>query len=182
MSQYPVSFCTDRLTIESWRIDQPDQWPPASLADEVRSVLTPGVTKWLRPEWSGEYDGQRTLAWIREQDAEGPVLSVRLTADSTLIGLLLISEPEEAAATPELRIGYMLAESAWGSGFATEMLKGCVEWCRRERSPCRLLAGVDPANEPSIKVLQKCGFQLMPGMGNAAVQWYSLDILPNPEH
>ena len=59
-----------------------------------------------------------------------------------------------------MRLGYVVAESVWGRGFATELVAGLVEWSRSEPSIRTISAGVAPTNEASIRVLDKNGFLL----------------------
>ncbi len=60
----------------------------------------------------------------------------------------------------EVRVGYVLAESAWGQGYASELLCGFVAQWDARRPAARLLAGVDRDNAASRRVLEKAGFQL----------------------
>lgn len=54
-------------------------------------------------------------------------------------------------------VGYALAQSAWGHGYATEVLLAVVEIAKRI-GIVRLRAGCHAANFASARVLEKCGF------------------------
>ncbi len=71
------------------------------------------------------------------------------------IGLLLLHESTPDAS--ELRLGYLIGESHWGVGYATELVRGLVEWARIH-SYALIIAGVAADNQPSRRVLEKCGF------------------------
>ena len=58
----------------------------------------------------------------------------------------------------DVRLGYLLAESAWGKGLASELIEGFVRWCRGEAAIRSLAGGVNPDNAASIHVLEKNGF------------------------
>lgn len=73
--------------------------------------------------------------------------------------MLLHADATTDSGTPELRIGYLVAESFWGFGYATELVRGMVGWARG-RSPLSLMAGVAADNVPSRRVLEKCGFSM----------------------
>ena len=57
----------------------------------------------------------------------------------------------------ELRLGYLVSESQWGRGFATELVRGVVNWVR-VRGFRSIIAGVAKGNASSIRVLEKTGF------------------------
>jgi len=65
-------------------------------------------------------------------------------------------------------IGYLLAPSAWGHGYATEAMQAFIAR-RRALGPGELIADVDPRNMPSRRLLQRCGFS---ESGHAARTWY----------
>ncbi|MEK8029742.1 GNAT family N-acetyltransferase [Ideonella sp. DXS29W] len=58
-------------------------------------------------------------------------------------------------------VGYKIVPAFWGQGFATEALAWLVgELAERfQRQP--IWAAVDTRNSASVRVLQKCGFELM---------------------
>ena len=53
-------------------------------------------------------------------------------------------------------VGFVIAEAAWGRGFATELLAGFTHRCRAE-GVSSLVGGVEARNSPSRRVLEKCG-------------------------
>ena len=67
----------------------------------------------------------------------------------------------------EVRIGYLLSESAWGKGFATELVGGFVAWCRQYASLQSVAGGVERGNVASIRVLEKNGFYAVADNGDA---------------
>jgi RimJ/RimL family protein N-acetyltransferase len=58
---------------------------------------------------------------------------------------------------PDVELGYTLARSAWGRGYATEMGRALVDHAFGELGVERVLAQVEPANAASRHVLEKLG-------------------------
>lgn len=153
------AFETGRLQINGWHSSGANNWPSADLIEAVISILTPAVTRSLPPGWQGDYTTGRAKRWIEERDAESTVLGVVERASGQTIGLMLLAEGTmHGGDATEIRLGYLLAEAAWRQGFASEMVSGFVEWCRKQPEKIVVLAGVEADNLASIRVLEKCGF------------------------
>ena len=56
-------------------------------------------------------------------------------------------------------IGWLLAPSAMGRGFATEAAQAVLAWGRGAFGAKRILCVIHPANRPSIRVAEKCSFK-----------------------
>ncbi len=154
------SFETERLSVRnSLNSDPGEPWPSAGLVDAVQTILTPGVTRWLPEGWQGEYSSARAQEWLLERHAESVVLEARERPQSDVIGMMLLSESGGDDGPIELRLGYMLAERAWGRGLATELVAGFVEWCRQRPESIVIVAGVEEGNVASVRVLERCGFE-----------------------
>ena len=97
-------------------------------------MLTEPVTRTLPTAWQGNYTVSRAREWIKERDKEGTTLLVVERSTKEPIGLVILIEVDSENANDgiEVRVGYLLAESAWGKGLATELVKGFVEWCRTQ--------------------------------------------------
>jgi len=100
-----------------------------------------------------------TRAFLAWSDAEwqrwpaGPYL-LELREGGTLVGGTGLSfETPRRAAT-----GYVLARDAWGRGYATEALAAVVG-VARGCGVLRLYALCHPDHRPSLRVLEKCGFE-----------------------
>jgi ribosomal-protein-alanine N-acetyltransferase len=147
------SFSTRRLIVGEWHSISAQYDATTNLREDVAKLLTPTVTRSLPSAWQGVYTTERAAAWIHERDQEGTTLLVIERSSNDSIGFLILS-----ADTPdELRIGYLLAESAWGKGLASELIEGFIGWCRISgiRS---VKAGVAEDNVASQKVLTNNGF------------------------
>jgi RimJ/RimL family protein N-acetyltransferase len=109
----------------------------------------------LPPDWQGAYSHQRAERWIRERDAESTTLIVIQKATGNAIGLLILFGTADGSR--DLRLGYLLAEAAWGQGFASELVRGLVDWSTAN-DISTLTGGVESGNIASRRVLEKNGF------------------------
>jgi RimJ/RimL family protein N-acetyltransferase len=60
---------------------------------------------------------------------------------------------------PEIELGYRLARSAWGRGYATEAAGAVCDFAFHTLGIKRLIAMIDPSNTASIRVAEKIGMQ-----------------------
>jgi len=152
------SFSTDRLVVGEWH-HQAARFD-LNLVGAVGNILTTATTAALPPEWRGAFDGERARRWIEARDIESPTLLAIEIDTGLIVGLLILSETagEFPLRGVDVRLGYVVAESAWGRGFATELVAGLVKWSQSEPSICTISAGVAPTNEASVRVLRKNGF------------------------
>ena len=156
MAQKDHSFETPRLSVGEWHSSSDGDG--RSLAKLVQSLLSPNVTAPLPEAWHGAYSESRARSWIQDRDAEGLTLLVRLRESSECAGLVLLHEsaPDDGQGG-ELRIGYLIAEPLWGRGYASELVRGLVQWAQGQ-SYGSVMAGVAAEDAASRRVLEKCGF------------------------
>jgi RimJ/RimL family protein N-acetyltransferase len=57
----------------------------------------------------------------------------------------------------ETEVGWILRRDAWGSGYATEAARGCIEWGFEQFELPYLTAMINPANERSVRVADRLG-------------------------
>ena len=143
---------TARFRIRHWQKSGRDD---NAFVDTVLELLTPEVRRTLPDHWQAAFTRDRALEWLSENDDH--LLVVTRIARHEPVAFLLVYASDEAPDKNTYRIGYLVAESAWGKGVATEALLGLVEFCGR-LAPVTLLAGVEPGNAASRRVLEKCGF------------------------
>jgi RimJ/RimL family protein N-acetyltransferase len=172
-----VSACrfeTDRLRVENWNGALRDGGGRAALLAALADLLTPAVTKYL-PEPMRLAGGPGAIeAWAAARDAESDVFCVRDKQTRALRGLLILGADQDAAGGLTLRLGFLLAESAWGQGYATELVHGLVAWCESQELSGQLLGGVEPQNAASAAVLIKAGFSRDAGMSSGDTDMFRL--------
>jgi RimJ/RimL family protein N-acetyltransferase len=151
-------FSTERLRVENWNGAPRDGGGRAALLAALADLLSPPVTKHL-PEPMRLAEGPGAVeAWVAARDAESDVFCVCDRKTQALLGLLILGADQDAAGALTIRLGFLLAESAWGQGYATELVHGLVAWCKNQALTGQLLGGVETENAASAAVLTKAGF------------------------
>ncbi len=109
--------------------------------------------------------GVRTLDDARSYIARGPLASydrfgfglylVQLKDDATPIGICGLLKRETLA---DVDIGFAFLPDFWRRGYAAESASAVRDYARDRVGLRRLVAIVNPGNEPSARVLEKIGF------------------------
>ena len=149
MAKAPERIETERLVLRR---------PVAGDAEAIfrRYASDTQVTRHL--SWPTHRSTADTRAFLEFSDAEwhrwpaGPYLVLSRPDHQLLGGTGLAFETGFRAAT-----GYVLAQEAWGKGYATEALQAMVGLART-LGVRRLYALCHPDNRASRRVLEKCGF------------------------
>lgn len=173
------SFRTDRLLVQPWHDPPADEWPTLDLPTTVADMMTEAVTRFLPGGWQGPYSVDRARQWIAERDLESPTLLAIDRSTGDPVGLVILFEsPADTNGLVEVRLGYLLAETAWGKGLATELLSGLVAWSRDRRDIGSIVGGVAAANSASSAALERLGFSLIESgaHGSADELLYELPI------
>ncbi|WP_209504960.1 MULTISPECIES: GNAT family N-acetyltransferase [unclassified Ruegeria] len=169
----PGQFRTPRLSVSDWKVELADPRLRGRLEDDLAALLTPEVLKHLPP--SMQLQGRSVSNWIDDRRAESDILLARQNHGNHLIGLFVLAMSSEADSIPSLHIGYLIAESAWGNGYASEMLQGLRD-ALAPGPDIRLIAGVGRDNPASARVLQKTGFTLWPERASETADIYVCHI------
>lgn len=164
------TFETERLRCGPW-IDEANR-SGTDLVTVVADLLTPATTSGLPPSWQGEFTVERARGWIKEREADSTTLLVSDAASGEPVGLVILASAG-AGDAGDLRVGYLIAETWWGRGVATEVVAGLVERARTQPDIVSMSAGVDAGNRASIRVLERSGFQLVDQDGSMT---YSIDV------
>lgn len=110
--------------------------------------------------------GVRTIDAARGYIAQGPMASyarfgfglylVEVTAPRTSIGICGVLKRDEL---PDADIGFAYLPAYWSQGYAREAAEAVKAYARDTLALPRLLAIVSPANDSSIRLLEKLGFR-----------------------
>ena len=168
-------FKTEHLLVKEWHSRSADSVADQELALVVCKLLTQSVTQSLPERWQGEYSTERASQWIEERDNEGTTLLVLERSSGTPIGLMILFENNDDPRGRAVRLGYLLAESAWGMGLASELVRGFVEWCRTG-DIASIVSGVARDNVASQRVLEKNGFVLQRDIDDSADLYLELRV------
>ena len=165
-------FTTRRLSVTSWRSVLQSPQKRAALEQKLAVILTPNVlTPLPEPLWLPRGQGQ-IAEWVSARAAESDVYSVTDFGSGVLLGLLILA-PGDAKT---VHLGYMLAEAAWGSGYATEVVGGLLH-ALPEQQGITVVAGVEPRNPASSAVLLKSGFELSEDLSTPDIRFYTYEIV-----
>ena len=121
------------------RADVPPEWPPDTLRDALPLFLD---LHRAHPGWAG---------WL------GWYAIAMLESRPILCGSVGFKGPPGDAGMVE--IGYSLLPDYRGAGLASEMVAGLVEWAFRHSTVASIEAETAPDNLPSIRVLERNGFE-----------------------
>ncbi len=120
------------------------------------------------PEVMRFSDGLKTKEWVQDwlhlcveryQDwGFGPYAVVKKSSQAVVgyCGLFFFPNIDGQA---EIEIGYRLARSAWGQGYATEAGRAVRDYVFGTLGIKRLIAMIDPSNGASIWVAEKIGMK-----------------------
>jgi [ribosomal protein S5]-alanine N-acetyltransferase len=64
-------------------------------------------------------------------------------------------------ATREIELGYRLTKPWWGQGLATEAAVAWLHYAFDELGLTEVIAFSHPDNHPSVRVMEKCGFEFL---------------------
>lgn len=182
-------FSTERLEVVHWGEQLENAAGSETLKQEIVELLTPAVLEFLPAELSvpGGEDGIEE--WIEEREQSSEVYLVRETGPNPLLGLLFLiilgeddaeDEEDEPArgvasgdedASQTMMIGYIIAENAWGCGFASELVGGVMGGLDEIGNPT-VRGGVASDNDASARVLTKNGFSLVEALSSDDLDMY----------
>jgi RimJ/RimL family protein N-acetyltransferase len=93
-------------------------------------------------------------------------------ASGLVIGTIGFFGPPDPAG--DAMIGYGLVPAARGFGYATEALRGIVEFASAQSSARKIVADTERGNQASQRVLEKAGFSHTHSTDEA--HWYEIDV------
>ena len=163
-------FETTRLRVENWRPSLKGASSREVLTDELTAILTGNVMRHLPDALQVGQKRDAIAQWISDRDAEAEVLTVRDHKSSTLLGLMILAEIPDNVGSRSLHLGYLRmgqAETAWGQGYAMELVSGLVKHLTARKSVARVQGGVGTGNTASARVLEKVCFKKSEFLSNA---------------
>ena len=147
---------TERLRLRAWR--------KGDREDYFNNLQEPAVFRHFGPQPMGMEE-----CWRRLMAAAGGWQlngfggwAVERKADSKLLGMTAVFtawrdlEPEFGE---EPEMGWIFATESHGQGLASEACRAVVDWVEANLQPTPLWAIIAPANEPSLKLAAKLGFE-----------------------
>ncbi len=113
---------------------------------------------WSSPPLADKAAATALLHEIRDYFARGDLYQwgIALADTDRVIGTVTLAWIEREHRRAD--VGFALAQSAWGKGYATEAVARLIEYAFDDMKLHRLGADVDPRNEPSLRLLERLGF------------------------
>lgn len=94
--------------------------------------------------------------WGRQTDGEGLSLAIEDVGTAEAVGLIVaLFRPQPSV----VGIGYWVVPTGRGRGYAGRAVSLLTAWLLRDTPTSRVEALVEPANGPSSRTLERCGFQ-----------------------
>lgn len=146
-----VTIVGDRVRLRDFRVDDLD--------DSMGVVADDRVTQWLSfDSLTREQQKQRLVAAIKRagQDSRSEYyLAVTTHETDRLIGFARLG----LGGTKAAKLGYAIAYSHWGKGYATDAARSLVHFGFSTLGLHRISAAIGPDNVASIAVVSRLGFQ-----------------------
>jgi RimJ/RimL family protein N-acetyltransferase len=144
---------TERLRLRQWRDDDLDAY--AVLCAD------PEVMRWLGGPMTRDAAADQINTFRKHWDDEGFGLWCATTSDDECIGFIGLAIPHFLPEVlPAVEIGWRLARSQWGQGFATEGARATMDFAFGTLALDRLVSITRPENRSSWNVMQKLGMTL----------------------
>ncbi len=111
--------------------------------------------------------------------------------DSTFLGFTGLTHPSyETPFTPCVEVGWRLARTAWGKGYAYEAAQACLDWGFGALNLPEIVSFTARENHRSIALMQRLGMYSTPKEGfehpmlakGHRLSWHVLYRLPAPSH
>jgi RimJ/RimL family protein N-acetyltransferase len=147
---------TDRLRLREWSEDDLDAYAALCADPEVMRYFGRGETK-TRAEAAEQLE-----AFRRHWDEHGFGLwcAAEREADEC-VGFVGLAVPDFLPEVmPAVEIGWRLARSSWGRGYATEGARATVDHAFGPLGLDRIVSIAQPSNARSTNVMQKLGMRL----------------------
>ena len=151
----------DELYSENLRLCTPDPDDAADIARLAGDPIVAQMTGYIPTP----YPVLAAQMWllIKEVRRANPLLprrgrhfTIRTGKADRLIGSIAVVEKKRET---HYEIGYWIARSSWGNGYATEAVQAILKWGRSNIGIGRLEAGFFEDNPASGRVLEQSGFE-----------------------
>lgn len=136
------------------------------------------IWRWVTDLFPRPYDHEAATRWVMQQAEFDPPRNLAIAGPDGLaggVGVMLGDVPNFAH---DGELGYWLGQRHWGQGIMTAAVAAFVAWAAAAHGLERFTARVYAGNEPSVRVLRRCGFA-QEGVLRGAVkkQGRTLDLL-----
>lgn len=147
----------DGLVLRVPQMSDFEEW--SALREVSRSFLVPWEPMWPADDLTRSAFRRRIRRYWRDvrEDQSYPFFVYRDEDDVLLGGLTLSNIRRGVAQTCSL--GYWIGQPYAGRGYMTSAVRAVIPFCFESLRLHRLEAACLPTNEPSIRLLRRCGFR-----------------------
>jgi RimJ/RimL family protein N-acetyltransferase len=142
---------TERLTVRPWRPEDRANFAALTHDPEVMRFVHGG-----KPYAEDEID--EFFARQRRQ-LETLDLCMGAMLEKNTGRLIGVAGVQPLGGSGDLEIGWWLARDMWGRGYATEAGRAAMNHVLETLARPRVVAVIDPGNEPSVAVVNRLGFK-----------------------
>ena len=147
---------TERLVLRPWRKDDFRPYHAILSHPEVHKHFGPNPMiaeeAWRRvTSFVGGWHFLGFGMWAVEEKATGKLIGI--------VGLFNAWRDLEPQFGEEPEMGWIMAAETHGKGLASEACGAVVSWAEEKLDPTPMWAIIAPANEPSLKLADKLGFE-----------------------
>jgi RimJ/RimL family protein N-acetyltransferase len=143
---------TERLLMRGFREEDLDEWAELSADSEV--------TRWVGdPDGLSREDAWRRMAYfIGHWELRGFGQWALVERDSgQLVGRAGLLQPE---GWPGLEVGWLVARSRWGRGYAPEAGQASLDWAHEALGADHVISLIEDDNHRSARVAEKLGMSV----------------------
>jgi RimJ/RimL family protein N-acetyltransferase len=140
---------TERLLLCGWRDEDLDAW--SAIAADAEAMRWVGSPEGMNRDEAWRHMAYLAGHWVLR--GFGP-WAVKEVDGGRLVGRVGLLFPE---GWPGLEVGWLVARTHWGRGYATEAALASMEWARDELGAAHLISLVADDNERSARVAEKLG-------------------------
>jgi RimJ/RimL family protein N-acetyltransferase len=141
---------TGRLLLRQWRDSDLDPWAAMNADPEVREFFSTTLTR--------ERSAASMRLFRRELAERGwGWWALEVAATGEFIGFTGLDRVEEGLPVRGIEIGWRLARSAWGHGYATEAARACVAYAFGPLGQSEIFAIAAAGNTRSHAVMRRIG-------------------------
>ncbi|MHC5010085.1 MAG: GNAT family N-acetyltransferase [Planctomycetota bacterium] len=148
----PHVFRTERLVVRPWTLDDAE--------DAFEIYGDAEVMRYLHDPVPDVETQRKGIAALLTRVAAMPrglgLWAIEERARGRVCGMALLKPLSDEG---EVEVGWHLARRAWGRGFATEAGRGCLRHGFDVVGLDEIVAVVQPANGPSLRVVERLGME-----------------------
>ena len=146
---------TERLVLRDWRESDVPAWAAMNADPQVREFLGPLLT----PEQSA--DSVRSFQEDLDRKGYG-FWAVEVRGTGEFVGFTGLDDVDEEVPVDGVEVGWRLARSAWGHGYATEAARAALAYGFGTLGLAEILAITTATNVRSQAVMRRLGMTTSP--------------------